>query len=72
MGEAPISHRRVLDSSPEGRITPEQYFDVAWLCWSKKILQVVLRYGSCKLVKIPSFAWKVPLWGNLKEKWQLK
>ena len=34
-------------------------------------LQFVLRYRSCKLAKIPSFACKIPLWGNFKEKWQL-
>ena len=35
-------------------------------------LQAVLRYGSCKLVEISRFAWKVPLRGNLNEKWWLR
>ena len=35
IGEVPASHHRQPSSSPGGRITIEQYFDVEWLCWSK-------------------------------------
>ena len=35
-------------------------------------LQVVLRCRSFKLVKIPSFDCKIPLWCVLTEKWQLR
>ena len=38
--------------------------------YERLTLEVVLRYGSCKLIKIPSFGCKVPLWCVLTEKRQ--
>ena len=34
--------------------------------------RVVIRYRSCKLIKIPSFGCKVPLWCVLTDKYQLR
>ena len=38
--------------------------------YERLTLKVVLRYGSCKLIK--SFDCKLPLWCFLTEKWQLR
>ena len=41
-------------------------------CVSERLtLEVVLRYGSCKLIKILNLDCKVSLWCGLTEKWQL-
>ena len=38
--------------------------------YERLTLKVILRYGSCKLIK--SFDCKLPLWCFLTEKWQLR
>ena len=52
------------------KMTLEHYIDISWLSFERLALEVILRRGSCKLIKIPSFGCKVSLWCVLTEKWQ--
>ena len=54
------------------RLTLEQYFDIALLYYERLTPEVMLRYGSSKSIKTPTFRWKLHLWYVLTETWQFR
>ena len=64
MDEASISHGRVPGSS----LVKELRWNITLMFCDCVDSFNVLRYGPCKLVKIPRFGCKLPLWCTLTEK----
>ena len=76
MSEVPISHNRDPCLSKNHKNLEKPRLNSILMLrdsvYETLILEVVLRYGSCKLIKIPSFVCKVPLWCAVTEKWKLR